>query len=69
MAPERTAAPAAAGTAAAQAPAAPKEGPVSVVRRLVQGLRLENAEQAAGLIASMELSTPAAADGVAAEVG
>lgn len=69
MAPERTAAPAAAGTAAAQTPAAPKEGPVSVARRLVQGLRLENAEQAAGLIASMDLSTPAAADGVAAEVG
>ena len=42
---------------------------MGVARRLVQGLQLENADQAAGLVASMDLSTPATADGVAAEVG
>lgn len=55
-------------SAAAQ-PFAPKEGPVGIARRLMQGLRVDNAEQAAGLVASFDLTTPAAADGVAAEVG
>lgn len=69
MAPERTTAPAAAGLAGTQVPSAPKEGPVGIVRRLVQGLRSDNAEQAAGVVASFDLALPTATDGVAAEVG
>ena len=58
-----------AALSAAAQPFTPKEGPVVIARHLMQGLRVDNAEQAAGLVASFDLSAPAAADGVAAEVG
>lgn len=69
MAPERTAAAAAVGLASTQPSSTPREGPVGIVRRLVQGLHTDNAEQAAGVVASLDLALPTAADGVAAEVG
>ena len=70
MAPERAAVPAAAVAAARHAPSSPKESPAAMTKRLMQGLRTDTAEQAAGLVASFDLAAaPAAADGVAAEVG